>query len=1197
MTSAVSGGGAVSVSIKNDTLDVRFSAGFASCPMKTGRIKDLNTTPALPDINLGLVANTYTAYIQSGGLYVSGPSGVPISGFNSEFVINLRNFVGITYQLTSTENYIFTREVQTAGVTHNSELTYDKTIGTVQYIDGLGRTKQTVRVGASPMGDDLVKPVRYDAVGREAMKFLAYPGENSDGSYVSADSVGQVGYYTGLYGSNDGTTAFAKTEYDGSPLNRVLKQGAPGYAWQPGQHPVKQAYGTNAANEVKLWKVTNGVLTDGGYYIAATLYKTTTWDENNTQSSNTSRTEEFKDKQGRIVMKVAWNGSTPSRTAYVYDDLGMLRFVLTPDAMADNTVSSSELADYCYQYTYDDRKRMIEKKLPGEGPVYMVYDNRDRLVASQDSNQRALGQWQFIKYDALNRPVMTGIKSLSDSRSSLQSYLDSYSGIYYEYSSTSGIGYTLSNSFSGKFGISESNLLSVTYYDGYSYPGCKTFNSSANVSGYSDSSGSSYYFDDVRGQVTGTRKKVLNGNELTTSGVWLLTTTYYDDRYRVIETLKDLYPQSSGNYEVTSSKYDFTGRVLQSKTLQAFLGNSNTVLETYSYDHMGRMTQIKYKLNSNAEVTLASLDYDEQGHLKRKTLHGAPGAGAQELNYSYNIRGWLSRINNPDVNPSSSSKEKWNMALYYDTTPSGLTANPQYNGNISGMVWNTPYNSGALSPTGKQGYGFIYDGLNRLTAADYGEGSSLTTNANANNVNISLYDQNGNIRNLSRSLKGTGTIDNLSYTYQGNQLKKVDDSANDNVGFTESVSQTTEYTYDGNGNLTTDANKGLTDIQYNYLNLPRKVIAGSQNITYIYTADGTKVEKIQPSGTALYYAGNFVYQGSSLKYILNEEGMVTTPSTPVYLYDLKDHLGNTRLEVNSSGTVTQQTDYYPFGMALKIAGSSDNKYLYNGKELQDDAIGNGTLDWYDYGARFYDAALGRWSVVDPKSEVSRRWSPYVYGFDNPIRFIDPDGMLAGDPQKKEPGIFEQAVAFYLNLLMKAGRSAPHPGNTNSSPGEDMIRGFNQTIMIMAPALDAVNVTEDINANASSTSADDAVETETSPVKNVESGVGELGSDKVQVPTEAYNRSKHYGRTPTAADRKVLGAEKDQVVDHTIPLVQHYYEGDGNGGKPGYAMTPGERKAFAKDRTKMQKQSTRESNSQGGKMSHYSKQQKKKYGLD
>jgi RHS repeat-associated protein len=346
----------------------------------------------------------------------------------------------------------------------------------------------------------------------------------------------------------------------------------------------------------------------------------------------------------------------------------------------------------------------------------------------------------------------------------------------------------------------------------------------------------------------------------------------------------------------------------------------------------------------------------------------------------------------------SSSTQKLNLGLYYNNVPSGLSANAQFNGNIAGLVWNTPEQSGALSPNVKQGYGFTYDGLNRMRTSTYGEGATFTTNVNANNENVD-YDQNGNIKTLTRFKKGIGPIDNLTYTYKNNgasnMLDRVDDAFTGAEGFSENnIKHANEYVYDGNGNLISDDNKGFDEISYNYLNLPRQVGTTGQYISYVYDAVGTKLAKINTGGAYTYYAGSFVYSGSSLNYIINREGMYLPGGN--YQYYLKDHLGNTRLVVNTSGvggTVVQQTDYYPFGMDIATYnGGLDNKYRYNGKEFQEDVINGKRLDWYDYGARFYDPVILRWNSVDPLAEKYFDWSPYNYVANNPIRFIDPEGL-------------------------------------------------------------------------------------------------------------------------------------------------------------------------------------------------------------
>jgi RHS repeat-associated protein len=138
------------------------------------------------------------------------------------------------------------------------------------------------------------------------------------------------------------------------------------------------------------------------------------------------------------------------------------------------------------------------------------------------------------------------------------------------------------------------------------------------------------------------------------------------------------------------------------------------------------------------------------------------------------------------------------------------------------------------------------------------------------------------------------------------------------------------------------------------------------------------------------YSGNFVYKDKQTNYILFSEGRLIRVQDGTYYpeYFIKDHLGDVRAVVSSVSGITQVTDYYPFGLEIHVSGSSNNQLKYNTKELQTEA----GLGWYDYGARFYDPQIARWHVVDPMAEKSRRWSPYSYCMDNPIRFIDPDGQ-------------------------------------------------------------------------------------------------------------------------------------------------------------------------------------------------------------
>ncbi len=182
------------------------------------------------------------------------------------------------------------------------------------------------------------------------------------------------------------------------------------------------------------------------------------------------------------------------------------------------------------------------------------------------------------------------------------------------------------------------------------------------------------------------------------------------------------------------------------------------------------------------------------------------------------------------------------------------------------------------------------------------------------------------------------------------------------------------------------------------------------------------------------YIGNFIYEDGILKTILTGEGRIRVEgNTFTREYFIKDHLGNTRVTFDETGEILQTDSYYPFGMTIEelshsvLAVEQNNKYLYNGKELQDEL----DIDWYDYGARFYDASIGRWHSVDPLAD-QRLWvTPYNFVQNNPINRIDPTGAL-DDWYKSSAGnvIWKQGNAQNITFN---GEEFTNIGKTYSAP--------------------------------------------------------------------------------------------------------------------------------------------------------------------
>lgn len=404
----------------------------------------------------------------------------------------------------------------------------------------------------------------------------------------------------------------------------------------------------------------------------------------------------------------------------------------------------------------------------------------------------------------------------------------------------------------------------------------------------------------------------------------------------------------------------------------------------------------------------------------------------QELDYRYNIRGWLNAVNPLDDMAGIKNTDLFGYELNYTTDEvegdvlTGGLVDGLYNGNIAQAIWMSSKDDN------KRAYGYKYDALNRITDAHFREGSTLSliplSGQHDNDVYGITYDKMGNILTLKRNGRNSGSSattvwDDLDYFYDGNQLTKVVEKANggegNQHGFIDGFGGI-DFDYDSSGNMTKDENKGITAITYNHLNLPETVSIDNTfpshinegTITYVYDATGVKMAKsvlditTGITNTTEYTLGG-VYQDGDHEFTPQPEGYIYPylkdgQTRYRYAFQYTDHLGNVRLsyeDTNGDGAVStseiiEENHYYPFG--LKHAGYNNTfvggndvaqNWKFGGKEYNQE-LG---LDWYDITARNYDPAIGRWMNVDPLADQMRRHSPYNYAFDNPIYFMDPDG--------------------------------------------------------------------------------------------------------------------------------------------------------------------------------------------------------------
>lgn len=978
----------------------------------------------------------------------------------------------------------------------------------ITYYDGLGREKQSILHKATPTNKDIVTKYEYDNFGRQLIDYLPAPTEQITGTFIPDPTSDYNSYYAGKYSTQ---AYFSKKTMDNSPLNRIMKQAAPGTHWAEGAgHEIEFAYYSNSATEVDLyWIDPAGNLRKGNYkdndqfdfYPAKSLSRVITKDENG------NRTYEYKDKQGRVVLTRSYvefddlAGKTdPSSninekvdTYYVYDLYGNLVYVVPPKAAAmasQGTVATAIVTGLCYTYMYDHRNRMTDRRLPGKGWEYMVYDQQNRLVATQDAEMAkntftlpsgAVGKaWAFTKYDKFGRVVYTGLYKNTQTRAQIQSLVNGFGNNSESVSSSfTQNGITLYHTKSGAFPKnhteSDSDILTVNYYDSYTSAMLTADGVTlpAAAEGQTVRSGGSTSENSLKAMPVASHVRVLP------SEGWERVYTFYDNRSRPVRTHK---VNHLGGHTRTDSKLKFRGMPEYTKSYHKRSSSQpqQVILkDNFTYDNQERLkshTQIINNYSQNEQL-IAYHEYDLLGQLDTKKVGGKTLTGTdrwQEIKYKYNIRGWLTDINNvgtlmlgKDAVPPTPTDALFSFKILYNQLVNGAGPYGEelYNGNIAQTLWKT------ASDNKLRGYVYSYDQLNRMTDAVFYKQDS---NPFVGTYNEHLaYDVSGNITSLKRS-GGYETqtlpdaMDILSYSYAANtnKLMKVADDGQKNTGFIDSPTNTTnDYAYDSNGNMTSDKNKNITSIKYNHLSLPTEITFGDGNsIQYFYNAAGQKVKKIvgaytvttgNPYVKQVDYLDGFQYTGEELNFFPHAEGYVNvtlgTTGNRIfnYVYNYTDHLGNIRLSytkdmVDNKLKILDENHYYPFGLKHQkytAAGSIGLKaidettarpgnltstpyaYKYNGQEWQDE-LG---LNMYDMDMRQYDPAIARWVVMDPV--IHHSMSPYNSFDNNPVFWADPSGA---DSAFNNLG---ESVASLSDMHGNTIVSAGGKGNSKSSSSQ------------------------------------------------------------------------------------------------------------------------------------------------------------------
>ena len=858
---------------------------------------------------------------------------------------------------------------------------------TLKWYDGLGRESGSQMLsyyGTTDVSTD----IEYDALGREWKRYLPVP-DDQRGEGV-----------TTVYGE---TRPYEETVYEASPLSRVSRSYGAGAAWRTADKYTSYTYTTNGSGaglSCYRFELTysgsstlDGQIRNLGLWSPGSLTVVKVRDEDEREAY------EFKDLAGNTVLNRKVDGNGYLDTYMIYDVKGRLVAVLPPilsptvAGATTTALSSQSVRNYGYLYRYDGRNRCVAKKLPGAGWTYMVYDAADRLVFSQDAEQRKDGRWSFTLADILGRDCVSGIcynvidvfGSPYDSKNIVAE--KSYGG------SGSLLGYSVTG-----VSITNPTVLSANYYDDYDFITSSSVPSAvrtklqyaAGPSGYSGTK-----WNNAAGSLTGSASRIL-GEDPTNDYVW--SSVYYNGKGNAIQSRNT---RQDGGVDINNTVYTFTGKPSKVR-VDHNRGTGGTIVEEYkyTYDNWGREKTVKHRLDAGTWVKISDKTYDKIGRLSSDKRNGT--AAALKQTYTYNPRSWVKKLTGPGFTET----------LYYETSRSGNT--PQWGGNISTVTWKGQ----DASVTNTDNY--FYDPLSRLKSAISKAGSTV------NYSETYSYDKHGNM--LSYSHTGLDGNETMSMTHDGNRL----------TGVNSSVDGRSTMTYDEIGRMKSSGADKVSETRYNAIGFPAYISLWEGGyVQNTYTAGGTRLSSRRTDSkktvTVMSYEGNEIYENGNLRMLLFAGGYVDySTGTPEYRWYTVDHLGSVRAVADASGNVVASYAYRPYGQEFAanregsvglpkativsgnpaqqrpglvaptvnytVAEGSDwQPFRFGGKENLE-RVG---LNLYDFGARMYSPTTMRWTTMDPLCEKYYSISPYAYCAGDPVNLVDSDGMEIFGPPAPE----------------------------------------------------------------------------------------------------------------------------------------------------------------------------------------------------